>query len=159
MFSYLSPNLDDKFEPNAKIIDVRRNPMDTCFSCYKQLFSQGQVFTYDLDDIARYYVNYVKLMDHWDKVLPSKVYRLIYEDLVVNQEEETAKLLDYCGLEFEEKCLKFYESERAVKTASSEQVRQPMYTQSLEVWKNYDEFLDKLKEGLLPIKERFNLAD
>ena len=78
-------------------------------------------------------------MGNWDKVLPSKVYRLIYEDLVVNQEEETAKLLDYCGLEFEEKCLKFYESERAVKTASSEQVRQPMYTQSLEVWKNYDD--------------------
>ena len=145
--------------PNAKIIDARRNPMDTCFSCYKQLFAHGQVFTYALDDIANYYLNYLKLMDHWDKVLPNKVYRLNYEDLVTNQEEETIKLLRYCELEFEQQCIKFYETERAIKTASSEQVRKPIYSQSLNFWKNYDEFLHKLKEGLSPIKERFNLVD
>ena len=82
--------------PNAKIIDARRNPLDTCFSCYKQLFARGQMFTYDLREIARYYVNYIKLMDHWDQLLPGKVHKVVYEDMVQNQEEETRKLLDYC---------------------------------------------------------------
>ena len=145
--------------PNAKIIDARRNPLDTCFSCYKQLFARGQMFTYDLNEIARYYINYIELMDHWDEVLPSKVHRVNYEDVVENQEEETRKLLDYCNLPFEEQCLKFYETKRAVKTASSEQVRQPIYKQSVQLWQQYEKYLDQLKQGLSPLKERFNIPD
>ena len=145
--------------PNAKIIDARRNPLDTCFSCYKQLFARGQMFTYDLNEIARYYVNYIKLMDHWDEVLPGKVHKVAYEDMVQNQEQETRKLLNYCNLPFEEQCLKFYETKRAVKTASSEQVRQPIYERSLQLWKHYEEYLDQLKLGLSPLKERFNIPN
>ena len=145
--------------PNAKIIDARRNPLDTCFSCYKQLFARGQMFTYDLNEIARYYVNYIKLMDHWDEVLPGKVHKVVYEDMVQNQEQETRKLLNYCNLPFEEQCLKFYETKRAVKTASSEQVRQPIYERSLQLWKHYEEYLDQLKLGLSPLKERFNIPN
>jgi len=145
--------------PNAKIIDARRNPLDTCFSCYKQLFARGQMFTYDLSEIARYYVNYIKLMDHWDEILPGKVHKVVYEDMVQNQEEETRKLLDYCNLPFEEECLKFYETKRAVKTASSEQVRQPIYKQSVQLWQNYEEFIDQLKIGLSPLKTRFDIPD
>ena len=145
--------------PNAKIIDARRNPLDTCFSCYKQLFARGQMFTYDLSEIARYYVNYIKLMDHWDEILPGKVHKVVYEDMVQNQEEETRKLLDYCNLPFEEECLKFYETKRAVKTASSEQVRQPIYKQSVQLWQNYEEFLDQLKIALSPLKTRFDIPD
>ncbi|MAU56478.1 MAG: hypothetical protein CL899_06055 [Dehalococcoidia bacterium] len=137
--------------PNAKIIDVRRDPMDTCFSCYKQLFARGQVFTYDLNEIARYYVNYIKLMDHWDRVLPGKVYRVIYEEIVGNQEEETRRLLDFCNLSFEKNCLKFYETKRPVKTASSEQVRLPIYSKAINHWLKYEQFLDKLKSGLLSV--------
>ena len=145
--------------PNAKIIDARRNPMDTCFSCFKQLFARGQVFTYDLSEVARYYINYIKLMDHWDEVLPGKVHKVVYEDMVGNQEEETKKLLNFCNVPFEENCLRFYESQRAVKTASSEQVRQPIYNQSINLWKNYEPFLDDLKQGLFPIKDRFQIPN
>lgn len=145
--------------PNAKIIDARRSPLDTCFSCYKQLFARGQMFTYDLNELARYYVNYINLMDHWDEVLPGKVHRVMYEDVVRNQEEETRKILSYCDLPFEEQCLTFYETKRAVKTASSEQVRQPIYNKSINSWQNYEEYLDDLKHGLLPLKGRFNIPD
>ena len=117
------------------------------------------MFTYDLNEMARYYVNYIKLMDHWDEVLPGKVHRVNYEDVVENQELETRKLLQYCNLTFEEQCLKFYETKRAVKTASSEQVRQPIYKQSVQLWQHYEEYLDQLKLGLSPIKERFNVPD
>ena len=145
--------------PNAKIIDARRNPLDTCFSCYKQLFARGQMFTYDLNEIARYYINYVNLMDHWNEVLPNKVYQVNYEDVVENQEKETRKLLAYCNLTFEEQCLKFYETKRAIKTASSEQVRQPIYKKSVHLWQHYEEYLDQLKQGLSPIKERYQIPD
>ena len=136
--------------PNAKIIDARRDPLDTCFSCYKQLFARGQMFTYDFNELARYYVNYIKLMDHWDEVLPGKVYRVFYENIVENQEEETKNLLEFCNLSFEENCLKFYETKRAVKTASSEQVRQPIYKKSINHWKNFEPFLEELKKSLIP---------
>jgi len=145
--------------PNAKIIDARRNPLDTCFSCYKQLFARGQVFTYDLQELARYYINYVSLMDHWDAVVPDFVHRVNYEDVVSNQEEETKKLLNFCGLEFESETLEFYKTKRAVKTASSEQVRQPIYKKGLDHWKKYEENLSLLKTALKPIQERFNLPD
>ena len=117
------------------------------------------MFTYDLAELARYYVNYIELMDHWDEVLPGKVHRVIYEDVVQNQEEETRKILNYCNLPFEEQCLTFYQTKRAVKTASSEQVRQPIYNKSINTWQNYEEYLKDLKVGLLPLKERFKIPD
>ena len=137
--------------PNAKIIDSRRDPLDTCFSCYKQLFARGQMFTYDFNELARYYVNYIKLMEHWDEVLPGKVYRVFYENIVENQEDETKNFLEFCNLPFEENCLRFYETKSAVKTASSEQVRQPIYRKSIHHWKNYEPFLKELKKGLTPL--------
>ncbi len=131
--------------PNAKIIDARRNPMDTCFSCFKQLFARGQAFTYDLSEIARYYLNYVNLMDHWDKVLPGYVYRVQHEDLLNDQEGVTRDLIDFCEVDFESSTLEFYKTKRAVKTASSEQVREPINTKGLNQWKNYETHLKDLK--------------
>ena len=145
--------------PNSKIIDARRNPMDTCFSCFKQLFARGQAFTYDLQEIGRYYLSYIRLMDHWQKVVPDKVYLVEYEKMIANQEEETKKLLKFCDLSFQENCLKFYENKRAVKTASSEQVRQPIYKRGINYWKNFEESLVDLKVSLQPIKQRFNIPD
>lgn len=145
--------------PNSKIIDARRNPMDTCFSCFKQLFARGQAFTYDLQEIGRYYLSYIRLMDHWQKVLPDKVYLVEYEKMISNQEEETKKLLKFCDLSFQENCLKFYENKRAVKTASSEQVRQPIYKRGINYWKNFEESLVDLKVSLQPIKQRFDIPD
>ena len=134
--------------PNAKVIDARRNPMDTCFSCFKQLFARGQAFTYDLSEIARYYVNYVNLMDHWDKVLPGYVFKVQHEDLINNQEGVTRDLIDFCEVDFESSTLEFYKTKRAVKTASSEQVRQPINTKGLNQWKNYESHLKDLKYHL-----------
>lgn len=141
--------------PNAKIIDARRHPMAGCFAGFKQLFARGQTFTYDLEDIGHYYRDYVKVMDHWDEVLPGRVHRVHYEDMVADTEAEVKKLLDYCGLEFEENCLRFYETKRAIRTPSSEQVRQPIYKSGLEQWRNYEAFLDPLKEALGPVLERY----
>ena len=138
--------------PNAKVIDARRNPMDTCFSCYKQLFARGQAFTYDLSEIARYYVNYVNLMDHWNKVLPGYVFKIQHEDLLKDQEGITRDLLEFCELDFESSTLEFYKTERAVKTASSEQVRQPINTKGLNQWKNFESHLNDLKHYLAPIE-------
>jgi|TARA_B110000438_G_scaffold303742_1_gene366923 tetratricopeptide (TPR) repeat protein len=130
--------------PNAKIIDVRRNPMDCCFSCYKQLFGSGWGFTYSLDRIGNYYLDYLDLMEHWDKALPGKVHRIVYEDMVINTEEEIKKLLNYCNLDFEEECLNFHQNKRAVRTPSSEQVRQPIYSSGMNQWKPYTEWLEPL---------------
>lgn len=141
--------------PNAKIIDARRHPMAGCFAGFKQLFARGQTFTYDLEDIGHYYRDYVKVMDHWDEVLPGRVHRVHYEDMVADTETQVRKLLDYCGLEFEENCLRFYETERAIRTPSSEQVRQPIYKSGLEQWRNYEAFLEPLKEALGPVLDRY----
>jgi tetratricopeptide (TPR) repeat protein len=141
--------------PNAKIIDARRHPMGACFSGFKQLFASGQNFTYDLTVVGYYYRDYLKLMDHWDEVLPGRVLRLEYEEMVTDTETQIRRLLDYCGLEFEEQCLRFYETERAVRTPSSEQVRQPVYTHGLEQWRNFETHLDPLKEALGPVLERY----
>jgi len=138
--------------PNAKVIDARRNPMDTCFSCYKQLFARGQAFTYDLSEIARYYVNYINLMDHWNKVLPGYVFKIQHEALLQDQEGITRDLLEFCELDFEPSTLEFYKTERAVKTASSEQVRQPINTKGLNQWKNFESHLNDLKQYLAPIE-------
>jgi tetratricopeptide (TPR) repeat protein len=141
--------------PNAKIIDARRHPMAGCFSCYKQLFARGQTFTYDLRGLGYYYRDYVKLMDHWDAVLPGRVHRVQYEDMVADSENEIRRLLEYCGLEFEEQCLRFYETERAVRTPSSEQVRQPIYKEGLEQWRHYEKHLEPLKKALGPVLDRY----
>jgi tetratricopeptide (TPR) repeat protein len=136
--------------PNAKIIDARRHPLGCCFSGFKQLFAKGQNFSYDLADIGQYYRDYVELMDHWDRVLPGRVLRMQYETVVTDTEGQVRRLLDYCGLPFEEECLRFYETERAVRTASSEQVRQPIYSAALEQWRHYLPDLGPLIEALGP---------
>ena len=141
--------------PNAKIIDARRHPMAGCFSCFKQLFARGQTFTYSLVDLGHYYRDYVKLMDHWDEALPDRVHRVQYEEMVADTENQVRQLLDYCGLEFEEQCLRFYETERAIRTPSSEQVRQPVYTQGLEQWRNFEAHLGPLKDALGPLLARY----
>jgi hypothetical protein len=134
--------------PNAKIIDVRREPMACCFGNFKQLFAQGQVFTYGLEDIARYYRTYLELMRHWDAVLPGRILRLHYEDVVQDLEGNVRRLLEFCGLEFEPACIEFHRTERSVRTASSEQVRQPIYREGLTQWRHYESRLGLLRESL-----------
>jgi len=137
--------------PNAKIIDARRHPLGCCFSGFKQHFARGQHFTYGLEEIGRYYRDYVELMAHFDAVLPGRVHRVIYETLVDDLEREVRRLLDYCGLPFDARCLKFFENDRAVRTASSEQVRRPIYRDAVEHWRNYEPWLDPLKQALGPV--------
>jgi tetratricopeptide (TPR) repeat protein len=137
--------------PNAKIIDARRHPMSCCFSGFKQLFAEGQEFSYDLVDIGRYYVDYVALMDHWDKILPGKVLRVHYEDVVADTDKQVRRILDYCGLPFEEACINFHQTDRSVRTPSSEQVRQPIYKSGVLQWQNFDRWLDPLREALGPV--------
>lgn len=141
--------------PRAKIIDARRHPLGCCFSNFKQHFARGQHFTYSLDDIGRYYRGYVQLMAHYDAVLPGRVHRVIYERMVADTESEVRRVLDYCGLPFDERCLKFYENERAVRTASSEQVRRPIYREGVDHWHNYEAWLDPLKSALGSVLERY----
>ena len=141
--------------PNAKIIDARRHPMASCFSCYTQHFARGQSFTYGLANIGRYYRDYVELMDHWDRVLPGKVLRVQYEDVVADTEAQVRRILDHCGLSFDVNCLQFHQTERPVQTASSEQVRQPIYSGALEHWRNYEKHLDELKKCLGPVLDRY----
>jgi len=130
--------------PNARIIDARRHPLACCFSGFKQHFARGQNFSYSLEDIGRYYRDYVDLMRHFDAVLPGRVHRVIYEDVVNDMEGEVRRLLHYCNLTFEPACLRFFENERAVRTASSEQVRQPIYRSGLEQWRAYEPWLGPL---------------
>jgi tetratricopeptide (TPR) repeat protein len=134
--------------PNATIIDARRHPVGCCFSCFKQHFARGQNFTYGLEDLGRYYRDYVALMAHFDAVLPARVHRVLYERMVEDTETQVRRLLAHCGLPFEEACLKFYENERAVRTASSEQVRQPIFKDGLEQWRHYEPWLGALKTAL-----------
>ncbi|HEY4974131.1 MAG TPA: sulfotransferase [Steroidobacteraceae bacterium] len=134
--------------PNARIIDARREPMACCFSNLKQLFANGQEFTYSIDDIARYYRTYLELMQHWDEALPGKVLRVWHEDVVDDLEANVRRLLDFCGLEFEPACVEFYKTERRVQTASSEQVRQPIFRDGLEQWKHYRPWLGALESAL-----------
>jgi len=144
--------------PNSRIIDARRHPMGGCFSGFKQLFAHGQTFTYGLEDIGKYYRDYVKLMDHWDAVLPGRVHRVLYEDMVADTDTQIRALLDYCGLDFEDRCLRFYETDRAVRTPSSEQVRKPIYKEGLEQWRNFEPYLGPLKEALGPeIRQRYSI--
>ena len=141
--------------PNAKIIDARRHPLDSCLSCYRQLFARGQSFTYDLTDIGEYFLQYQRLMDHWHTVLPGAVLTVQYEELVGDFENQTRRLLAHCELPFEDACLRFYETERPVRTPSSEQVRRPIYTSSIGFWRNYEGHLGELREVLAPCLERY----
>ncbi len=141
--------------PNAKIIDARRHPLGCCFSAFKQHFARGQNFSYGLEDIGRYYRDYVELMAHMDAVLPGRVHRVFYESMIENTETEVRRLLEYCGLPFEEQCLRFYENERAVRTASSEQVRQPIFREGMDHWRHYDTWLGPLKQALRPVLESY----
>jgi hypothetical protein len=120
--------------------------MDACFSCFKQYFAKGQHFTYDLDDIARYYKDYINLMDFWNSIFPGDIYKINYEDMISSPEIEINNLLKYCNVNFEEDCMEFYKSKRPVKTASSEQVRQPIYKSGLDYWKNYSDNLNELQK-------------
>jgi tetratricopeptide (TPR) repeat protein len=134
--------------PNAKIIDIRREPMACCFGNFKQLFARGQEFTYQLEDIARYYRTYLELMRHWDRVLPGRVLRIHYEDVVEDLETNVRRLLDYCGLGFESGCIEFHRTARNVQTASAEQVRRPIYREGLEQWRHFEPWLAPLRESL-----------
>ena len=136
--------------PNAKVIDARRHPMACCFSGFKQLFGEGQEFSYGLKEIGNYYRQYVKLMEHWDQVLPGFVLRVQHEDVVDDLEGEVRRLLDFCGLEYEPACLEYHRTERSIRTPSSEQVRQPIYRSGLDQWRNFEPWLKPLKEALGP---------
>lgn len=144
--------------PRAKIIDARRHPLGCCFSAFKQHFARGQAFTYDLTELGRYYRDYVELMAHFDEVLPGRVHRVIYERMIEDTEAEVRRLLEYCGLPFEEACLRFYENERAVRTASSEQVRQPIYREAVDHWRHFEAWLGPLKEALGPVLDAYPAA-
>ena len=137
--------------PNAKIIDARREPIACCFSNFKQLFASGQEFTYGLQDLARYYRGYVSLMEHWDRVLPGRILRVRHEDVVADLEGSVRRLLQFCDLDFEPHCLEFYKTERAVRTASSEQVRNPIFRDGLDQWRRYEPWLGELKRALGPL--------
>jgi hypothetical protein len=134
--------------PNAKIIDARREPMACCFSNFKQLFASGQEFTYGIGDIAHYYRRYVELMAFWDEVLPGKILRVRHEEVVEDLAGNVRRILDFCGLPFEEGCLEFHKTERSVRTASSEQVRRPIFSDGLEQWRNFEPWLSPLKQAL-----------
>lgn len=134
--------------PNAKIIDARREPMACCFSNFKQLFAEGQEFTYGLSDIGDYYKNYVRMMAHWDEVLPGFVLRVQHEDVIDDLDKQVRRILDFCGLPFEQSCLEFYKTERNIRTPSSEQVRQPIYKSSLAQWRNFADYLSPLTDAL-----------
>ena len=134
--------------PNARIIDARREPMACCFSNFKQLFAQGQEFTYSLEDIARYYRTYLELMAHWDAVLPGRVLRVHHEDVVADLDGSVRAMLDHCGLQFQPACVEFHQTRRSVRTPSSEQVRQPIFREGLNQWRNYAPWLGPLEEAL-----------
>ena len=144
--------------PNAKIIDARRHPLGCCFSAFKQHFARGQSFSYSLNEVGRYYRDYAELMAHFDEVLPGRVHRVIYETLIDHTESEVRRLLDYCGLPFEPQVLRFYENDRAVRTASSEQVRMPIYKEGVEQWHHYEAFLNPLKAALGPALQSWDAS-
>lgn len=146
--NFLHTGMIELILPNAKIIDARRHPMGCCFSNFKQYYARGQSFSYSLDDMGRFYRDYVDLMSHYDEALPGRVHRVHYENMVEHTEAEVRRLLDYCELPFEPGCLRFYENERPVRTASSEQVRQPIYSGGMEQWRHFEQWLDPLKLAL-----------
>ena len=141
--------------PNARIIDARREPMACCFGNLKQLYARGQEFAYSVEDIARYYRTYLELMEHWDAVLPGRVLRVHHEDVVDDLEGSVRRILDFCELPFEPACLEFHRTERSIKTASSEQVRQPIFREGLDQWRHYEPWLGPLREALGDALDRY----
>ena len=141
--------------PNSKIVDARRHPLGCGFSLFKQHFARGQSFSYDLGEIGRYYRDYVLAAAHMDRVLSGRVHRVIYERMIDNTEAEVRALLDYCGLPFEDACLRFHETERSVRTASSEQVRRPIFREGIDHWRHFEEWLEPLKSALGPILDLY----
>ena len=137
--------------PNAKIINARRHPLDSCLGSYKQLFAEGQSFSYDLVELGEHFLQYQRLMDHWHEVLPGKVLDVHYEEVVADLEGQVRRILEYCELDWEESCLRFHETSRSVKTASSEQVRQPIYSSAVNTWRHYEQHLGALIEVLEPL--------
>ncbi|MEX2495780.1 MAG: sulfotransferase, partial [Woeseia sp.] len=140
--------------PSALFINTMRDPMDTCLSCYKQLFARGQSFTYDVDDLGYYYLEYRRMMDHWHGVMPGRILDVHYEDVVSDLETQVRRMLEYCGLPWDENCLHFHNTKRAVRTASSEQVRQPVYASAVGHWKKFGKCLDSLAEILEPVRDQ-----
>jgi hypothetical protein len=145
--------------PHATIIDARRHPMDCCFSTFKQYFAEGQTFSYSLEDLGRYYRCYLSLMDHWDTVLPGKVLHVQYEEMVREPEQTIRRLLEHCGLPFEAGCLTFNQTQRPVRTASAEQVRQPIYGSAVGYWRNFGAQLEPLARSLGDSLARFAPLD
>jgi tetratricopeptide (TPR) repeat protein len=145
--------------PNARIIDARRHPLGCCFSAFKQHFARGQAFSYDQTELGRYYAAYVELMSHFDAVLPGRVHRVFYEQLVADPSNEVRRLLAYCRVPFEENCLQFYQNERAVRTASSEQVRRPIFRDGVDQWRNFEPWLGPLKDALGPVLQDYPSSD
>jgi tetratricopeptide (TPR) repeat protein len=146
--NFLHTGLIHLILPHAKIVDARRHPLGCCFSNFKQYYARGQSFSYGLGNVGRFYHDYVELMTHFDAVLPNRVHRVFYEDMVEDTEVQVRALLDYCGLDFEPACMRFFENQRPVRTASSEQVRQPIYRTGVEQWLHYEPWLDPLKAAL-----------
>ena len=142
--------------PHATIIDARRHPMDACFSTFKQHFASGQTFSYDLEDLGRYYRSYLSLMDHWDTVLPGKVLHVQYEDMVREPELQIRRLLKHCRLDFEPACLSFHTTRRSVRTPSAEQVRQPIYASGVGYWRHFERELEPLRRALGDALARFS---
>lgn len=149
--NYVHAGLIHLILPNAKVIDARRHPLDSCLGSYKQLFAQGQPFSYDLVELGEYYLQYQRLMDHWHAVLPGRVLAVEYEEVVADLEGQVRRILEYCELPWEDGCLRFHETDRAVRSASSEQVRQPIYSTSVNTWRHYEAHLDPLIEVLEPL--------
>lgn len=147
-FNFLYLGLIHLALPNARIINLVRHPMAACYAIYKQLFRDAYPFSYDLQDLGRYYVAYHQLMAHWNQLMPGRIYNLAYEDMVADTENQTRRLLQHCGLPFEEQCLRFYENKQASTTASASQVRQPIYTSSLDKWRPYHSQLQPLADIL-----------
>ena len=141
--------------PNARIIDARRHPLACGCAVFKQLFNQGFWYSYSQEEIGRYYRDYVAVMAHFDQVLPGRVLRVHYEKVVADPETEIRRLLDYCGLPFEDSCLRFHENRRVVQTASSEQVRRPIYTEGLDQWRNFEPWLGPLRAALGDVVDRY----
>jgi hypothetical protein len=141
--------------PNARIVNARRHPLDTCLSCYKQLFARGQPFTYDLVELGEYYLEYDRMLRHWHAAQPGRVLDVQYEDVVADLEGQARRMLDFCGISWDPACLRFHETERAIRTASSEQVRRPIYDSSIGIWRRYERELAPLVEVLRPVLPAF----
>jgi len=145
--------------PNAKIINAKRHPLDSCYGSFKQLFASGQPFSYDLIELGEYYMEYQRIMDHWHKVCDGFILDVSYEEVVADLEQQVKRILEFCDLPFEEGCLHFHETERAIKTASSEQVRKPIYSSSVNLWRNYEDKLADLIEILEPLLSKLPKKD